>query len=91
MTDASMIWEELQRLEAENRALRQQIAQIKAIVKASSERIRMVYPPGPWWCVTCGKKTERPRWGLCPACYMRWYRRQKPRPLGGLVTRGYSI
>ena len=45
-------------------------------------------------CIVCGSKHQPPSKRLklnrCPACYIKFYRKQKPAHLG-MVTEGYNI
>jgi hypothetical protein len=69
-------WDRIAELEAYVRSLLREIQIWKNQVEGPEDRYRLVYPPGPWKC-RCGEVTERPRRSMCPACYYRWYRRQK--------------
>ena len=77
---------EVMRLQAQIASLRREKAQLEEKFRALTEASRSHYPGGPVRCVVCGAATERPRRWMCPRCYSRWYRRQRPRPLGGMVA-----
>jgi hypothetical protein len=89
------------RILAESKFYRSLYAQVAAKVRVLEEILygqgrRSRYPAGPRdpktrrliiKCRSCGAEKVLHAHGLCPACYMRFYRRRHPKPTGSRPPR----